>query len=186
MVFLKRSRDVNGHEREIKLKLLVVSWLETSLKLKLNNCFWISQENFRVRKHTDLKGGIRAGLPTQKAEGQMNWRLLWRWWNPLRTAEFIPVWITAVLSMMYTSRDKVVFFKMQISSSCSSPENPSMAFPFHVGWRPRSLHSRSLLILCPHQTACCPSLLCSCYKGLRSCLSVCSPEELLLLLKNSS
>lgn len=37
--FLKRSQGVNGHEREIKLKLLVVSWLEASLKLELNSCF---------------------------------------------------------------------------------------------------------------------------------------------------
>lgn len=47
----------------------MVSWLEASLKLKLN-CFWTSRQNCRVRKHVDVKGAIGAGLPTRKEEGQ--------------------------------------------------------------------------------------------------------------------
>lgn len=61
------------------------------------------------RKYTDLKGSIRAGLPSQKAEGWTNWRLLWVSGELLRMAEFIPVKITMVLSMSYTKRVRVVF-----------------------------------------------------------------------------
>ena len=56
-----------------------------------------------------MKGSVRAGLPTQKAEGWTNWRLLWVPGASLRMAEFIPVKITAALSIIYTSRAKAVF-----------------------------------------------------------------------------
>lgn len=56
-----------------------------------------------------MKGSIRAGLASQKAEGWTNWRLLWVSGELLRMAEFIPVKITMVLSISYTRRVRVVF-----------------------------------------------------------------------------
>ena len=60
-----------------------------------------------VRKHTDLKGSIRAGLPIQKAKGWANCRFLWVSGALLSMNEFIPVKIIVILSIIYTNRAKV-------------------------------------------------------------------------------
>lgn len=178
MVFLKRSEGVNGHEREIKLKVLVVSWLEVSFKMQANNCFWISEGNFRVRKHADLKGSIRVtshlgGRGLRKRETYLGIRVTVKGW-----------WMFSCLRIISTSSVTEIFWKYKSHQATPLLQIFQQLIFFHMEKQPRNQYDQGSLplsqlapschSLCSLDNAChLPSLCCHFKATLFFCCCCC-------------